>query len=277
MAIVSSNVLFHQGFTFNRWGKIIFLARILEDGPGLEYLNSVCTNEGLKTCAALPLFNKAVYQEIVLGITANPEVKNLVLNALLWDGGINVIGGLSIVNSEASTIIRGTFWAYPSKMAYAFVQNSIDQLKTFSVGNQFGSTAHLMAINNLFESHFPASYQSYINSHQYRGRVNIVTNALNPMYNVVVIFSGIHLLALTYFSFKSKSYSFIVSKPSLQLVIFSLMGFLISNAMITGGLSAVFDRYQSRVIWLLPAISLLFAIQLIKRQHKRPFNYFVQD
>ena len=138
VAIVSSNVLFHQGFTFNRWGKIIFLARILEDGPGLEYLNSVCTNEGLKTCAALPLFNKAAYQEIVLGITANPEVKNLVLNALLWDGGINVIGGLSIVNSEASTIIRGTFWAYPSKMAYAFVQNSIDQLKTFSVGNQFG-------------------------------------------------------------------------------------------------------------------------------------------
>lgn len=40
--IISSNVIFHQGFTFNRWGKVIFLARILEDGPALKYLNSIC-------------------------------------------------------------------------------------------------------------------------------------------------------------------------------------------------------------------------------------------
>jgi hypothetical protein len=33
VSIVASNAFFDQGFTFNRWGKIIFLARVLEDGP----------------------------------------------------------------------------------------------------------------------------------------------------------------------------------------------------------------------------------------------------
>ncbi|MCE7530519.1 hypothetical protein [Polynucleobacter sp. IMCC 29146] len=272
-AIVASNSIFHQGVTFNRWGKVIFLARILEDGPGLQYLNSVCTKEALKTCAALPLFNEAAKKEIDLRLTTTPELKNLVLNALLWDGGINAVGGLPIINNEASYIIRETIKTYPLSMANAFVNNSLDQLKVFSVGNQFGSTIHLTAINNFFLAHFPDSYQSYFSSHQSQGTVNIATNLVNLIYNVVVILSGFFIFVIIYLSFKSKFCQIAACKNSaVQLVIFSLIGFLISNAMITGGLSAVFDRYQSRVIWLLPAISLLFAIELMKQQYKRSYN-----
>ena len=269
-AIVVSNAIFHQGVTFNRWGKVIFLARILEDGFGLQYLNSICVTESLKTCAALPLFNEASKKEEDLGLTKNPETKNLVLNALLWDGGINLVGGLSVVNSEALDIIHGAIRTYPLQMAHAFARNTYDQLTIFSVGNQFSSTAHLIAINNFFQVHFPASYKSYIDSHQSKGGVNIVTNVLNPAYNLTIIFSGSFILVLVYFSFRKQSYwDRICKNSSVQLVIFSLLGFLISNAMITGGISAVFDRYQSRVIWLLPAIALLCIIELITQKSKK--------
>jgi len=277
-AIVVSNAIFHQGVTFNRWGKVIFLARLLEDGFGLQYLNSICVTESLKTCAALPLFNEAAKKEVELGLMANPVLKNLVLNALLWDGGINAIGGLTILNSEAGSIINGAIQAYPSQMGYAFANNSLDQFKTFSVGNQFGSTAHLLAMNSLFKSYFPGSYQSYIHSHQYTGTVNLVTNILNPVYTMTVILSGFFILAVGCLSFKSQSCLVRVCKiSSTKLVIFSLIGFLIINAMVTGGISAVFDRYQGRVIWLIPAISFLFAIELIKQQYKTPVNYFDKD
>ena len=262
-AIVASNIVFNQGVTFNRWGKVIFLARILEDGPGLKHLNLICKTENLNTCAALPLFNEAVQKELDLGLTNDPELKNLVLNALLWDGGINVSGGLSAVNKEASSVILGAIKAYPSEMIYALLTNTFDQMRTFSVGNQFGSTAPISAINEFFRSNFPDNYQSYIESQQYGGSVKVVTSTLNWIYSATIIFSIFLILLCAYCSLKSR-----ITNTSMSLVVFSLIGFLISNAMITGGISAVFDRYQSRVIWLLPAISFLWAIELLSRRYK---------
>lgn len=258
MAIVSSNIIFHQGATFNRWGKVILLARILEDGPGLRYLNTICERGELKTCAALPLFNEAAQKEVEFGFTSDPELKNLVLNALLWDGGINKIGGLSEVSSEARSIILGAFLTYPAQVINAFLANSIDQLKTFSVGNQFGSTAHIAAISDFIKAQLPASYKNYVASRQYKSEVKSLINSMNPIYNFIIWISTIFLLAVLYFLRPSQLHNQVLfSAPSVRIVIISLFGFLLSNAVVTGGLSAVFDRYQSRVIWLLPAIAIL--------------------
>lgn len=267
ISIVSSNIIFHQGLTFNRWGNVILLARILEDGAGLKYLNAVCESSNLKTCAALPLFNEAAQKEIELGITSNPELKNMVLNALLWDGGINKIGGLSEVNSEASSIIWGTFLTYPKEVFHAFLINSIDQLKTFSVGNQFGSTAHIVEINNYIESQFPNSYQSYVKSSQYQNTIKPVIILINPIYSLFIYFSLIFLLVALYISWQYKSrWESVFRGAPIQLVTYSVFGFLFFNAIVTGGLSAVFDRYQSRVIWLLPAITILIIFGMMRRR-----------
>jgi len=219
---------------------------------------------GSKTCAVLPLFNEALKRERELGFTDNPELKNLVLNALLWDGGINASGGLSNINQEATSIIYGSIKAYPWEVINAFINNSYDQFRTFSVGNQFDSTAHIGAINDFFKTNFPASNQSYLNSHQYEGRVKVITSALNVMYKLTVYLSSFMIFTLVFYSSKIQSVS-----SSVRLVFFSLVVFLIANAMITGGISAVFDRYQSRVIWLLPAVSFLCLIDLVKRQYKK--------
>lgn len=275
VAIVVSNAIFQQGITFNRWGKVIFLARILEDGPGLRYLNEICVAGDKKTCAALPLFNEAAKKEIDLGLTENPELKNLVLNALLWDGGINSAGGLAVVNSEASAIIYGAFKAYPIQMSAAFVKNSIDQFKTFTVGNQFGSTIHIATMNNFFKNNFPFNYKNYTQSQQSMGRVDSVINTLNPIYSAVVVIGGSFILALAFISHKRQAYGVgYCRNSSVQLIILSLFGFLIINAMITGGISAVFDRYQSRIIWLLPAVSLFFMIEVLVQRFTKSSNSF---
>ena len=255
--IVASNIIFHQGFTFNRWGKVIFLARILEDGPGLQFLNTNCPQATLRICDSLPRFNQAAQREQELKFTDDPELKNLVLNALLWDGGINEAGGLYVVNGEAGSIIRGTVLAYPVQTAKAFLGNTLDQFKTFTVGNHFGSTARIEAINSFIQLHYPQMFNSYSSSQQYLGQLGLVTHLVNPLYRFLVWCSAVVMslvLIVVFFGFFKKATYFNRDKhssntASIALLIFGLLGFLIVNAMITGGLSGVFDRYQARVIW----------------------------
>ena len=257
--IIVSNVVFHQGLTFNRWGKVIFLARLLEDGPALKYLKAKCSDSKLNTCIALPLFEDASQKEVELGLVHNPELKNMILNSLLWDGGINKIGGLDKVNSEASQIIFGTIYEYPKDVLISILKNTFDQLKTFTVGNQLGSTAHLDAINNFIKLYFPEKVDAYVQSMQFQDKVKPFTAAINPFYTTIIYISIIFLFAVLIKSciqgFKS------MNKTSIQILILSVFGFMVANAVVTGGLSAVFDRYQGRVIWLLPAVA-LFLIAL---------------
>lgn len=256
--IIASNIFFDQGFTFNRWGKVIFLARLLEDGPALKYLRSKCSNSNLNTCSALPIFEDARNKEAELGLLNDPELKNMVLNSLLWDGGIDKIGGLSKVNSEASYIIWGTLYAYPKDVLASILKNTFDQLKTFTVGNQLGSTAHIQAINKFIELHFFNNYKQYTHSKQYQDNVKNFTTSINPLYKFVIYISAILLLFILIKTFRSNVlYSEAIDNAPIQLLIISLFGFMLANASITGGISAVFDRYQGRVIWLLPATAFL--------------------
>lgn len=268
--IVASNITFHQGYTFNRWGKVIFLARILEDGPGLQYLNANCPQVNLRICDALPRLNQAANREQELNFTDDPELKNLVLNALLWDGGINEAGGLYEVNREAGSIIRGTVSEYPTQVAKAFLGNTLNQFKTFTVGNHFGSTKNLEAMNSFFQLHYPQMFESYSGSHQFLSQVRSVTNLVNPFYNKLIWISAI-LMGLVFVEVLLR---FLGVRGSLKkvvlssrdgaplLLVFGLLIFLIFNALVTGAVSGVFDRYQARVIWLVPAIALLVILGL---------------
>ena len=48
-----------------------------------------------------------------------------------------------------------------------------------------------------------------------------------------------------------------------SLTLYALFTFLVSNALVSGGLSGVFERYQSRVVWLVPAMSILLVLGLL--------------
>jgi len=250
--IIPSNILSHYGATLNPTGKVFILARILEDGPGLKYLRNICTSSELKTCASLPILEKARLVEVQDPDSKSPELRNLVASSFLWGGGLAISGGIFSVNSEAGVIIKGALKTYPLEQFGALIRNSINQLLTFSVGEQLNSTLKMEAINQLISTHFPGFYKSYLNSGQSLGKIERITIFLNPIYFYTVIFSAISLLGFCFVLTRSFS-----AHKKISLTIFTLLVFLMSNALVSGGLSGVFDRYQSRIVWLLPAISLL--------------------
>lgn len=257
--IIISNIWSHYGATLNPSGRVFMLARILEDGPGLEFLKNNCTYQRFKVCEALPMLVNAKEIEIAGNVANDPELKNLVASTFLWGGGLSISGGIFSVNSEAGAIIKGAVKEYPFVQIKAIAQNTLDQLVTFSVGEQLKSTLKLEAINHFFHSRFPGSYQHYLNSQQSRGKLPVVTNFLNPIYFVVVLLAIANIAITLFIQVRkgiSTNYSFIV--------IGILFIFEVANAMVTGALSGVFDRYQSRVIWLIPAVSILFLLNSSK-------------
>ena len=256
--IIPSNIWSHYGVTLNPTGKVFILARMLEDGPGLKYLRDICTSSELKTCASLPILEKARLVEVQDPDSKSPELRNLVASSFLWGGGLALSGGIFSVNSEAGTIIKGALKTYPLEQIGALIRNMSNQLITFSVGEQLNSTLKMEAINQLFSIHFPELYTSYLNSQQSLGKIKEGTLFLNPIYFYVVIFSTISLLGYSLFLMRSA-----ISHKELSLTIYSLFVFLLTNALVSGGLSGVFDRYQSRVVWLLPAICILLMLGLL--------------
>ena len=84
---------------------------------------------------------------------------------------------------------------------------------------------------------------------------------------IIFIFSGVFLLA--YFSFEKIREKF--TKTEQVLLIYCLVA-IISNAIITGGLASVCNRFQARISWLLPAIILLITLN----KFKTSFKYLVK-
>lgn len=255
--IIISNIWSHYGVTLNPTSKVFVLARVIEDGPGLKYLRSICKNTELKTCASLPLLEQAKAVEIQNPNSKDPELKNLVASAFLWGGGLSASGGIFVVNAEAGSIIKESIKTYPLEELAALIRNMGNQLITFSVGEQLNSTLKLDLMNQFFSSKFPSLYSSYLNSNQSLEKLRAITQFLNPIYFYVVIFSLI-LVFNSCILFSRRNFP----SDNLFLAVYGLLFFLAANALVTGGLSGVFDRYQSRVIWLLPAISILLLIGL---------------
>ncbi|MHA1566911.1 MAG: hypothetical protein ACTSX7_16495, partial [Alphaproteobacteria bacterium] len=89
---------------------------------------------------------------------------------------------------------------------------------------------------------FPGSYSSYLNSRQ--GQNKIPTYTLGLIGNVVVTASFAIGVLLTVGYWRRGQWVPVVLFVTIVLA-------LLGNAFLTGALSGVFDRYQSRLVWLL--------------------------
>ena len=251
LILVSSNIQSHQTPTLNKSGKIFVLAKMLEDGTALDYLNQNCQSIPYKSCKALALANEAKNTQLKINQTQSPKLKNLIASSFLWGGGINLAGGFYEVNSEAGLIIKNSILANPFGQIKATFLSFLDQLVSIDVGEQFQSTRLIEPINDLFNIHYPALNGSYMSSKQYAGFLSPFPAILNKIYNSFILLGALLWIYILYLG---------VSFPRQKIIYFiaaSLLVFLAINALITGGMSGVFDRYQSRIIWLVPTLGLL--------------------
>lgn len=203
----------------------ILLARSIEDGPARWYLERACPQSGYALCpyvAALP----ASAGEVLFGS----------------DSPLSQMAPQEIeaVRREEMQVLAGAFRAYPVQQGWSFVRNGVRQVTRFGFRDVRWGTAQPGADGRL---------EADVSAMTDRGGLALAQRVVTG----TVLLSAVAILALALRDRLS------IRTDERALLAVLVVG-LLANAFIFGGLSAPADRYQARVVWLVPLLALLFLL-----------------
>ena len=208
----------------------ILLARSLEDGPARWYLEDACPQAGYAMC------------ELSEEIPTN-------VGAFLWsDQGFRRATDAQVeaIRNEESEILLEAFKRYPMAQTKALFGNAALQSVTLGTGEMWISEEGHWSLN-------PGTLGG--------GKAAKTDRTLLLFDTVIPVFTWFAAALLVVLAFRGR-----LNRDMVLLLAF-IVAALAINAAIFGGLSAPVDRYQSRIVWLLPALlALYFAAG---RRHER--------
>jgi hypothetical protein len=208
------------------------MARIIADGPGRWYLEQHCPEVKFAIC------------DHVHDLPGDPDV-------FLW--GTNGIwqntddDSAQRLRQEEMPFVLATLRAYPrqqlTKSAIAFWQ----QLAVFGLYDLDASDV----VSDEYNSVFPGGRPHYLQSRQAQNTLPL--EFFTSVGNWTILVSILMICAVAPFLWRKRSARLV----GLSVVIVSTV---VANALVTGPLSMVEDRFQSRVIWLLSFLAGLFVM-----------------
>ncbi|HEX2116841.1 MAG TPA: hypothetical protein VHM01_20745 [Alphaproteobacteria bacterium] len=236
------NTAVHSSFSLSPASSIWLLARFIADGPAQAYLRDECPTRPFVLCAYLAeLPNDS--DEFLWGQRTSDSV-------------FNRAGGYPVLRDEARAIVKGTLARYPGWVLGAFVKNAARQFVDVGTGHwlHFGANMLEQPISEYIRVQFPRAYAQYENSAQLKEAIPIAALAA---WHVGFVVIGALTCALLLVRARSQPRPFI-------LLLFMVLAALIGNAMVTGGISAVHDRYQTRVVWLIVFVACVGTLAYIR-------------
>ncbi|MEM7721268.1 MAG: hypothetical protein AAF376_02735 [Pseudomonadota bacterium] len=204
----------------------ILLARSLQDGPAYWYLQDACPDASYAFCEA---FGDDLPRWI---------------GDFLWDeDGIDSLTPdlLQRIRDEEVAVIWAAFKAYPAQQAWSFFGNSVKQVVQVGTGNIS-----------------PADREP--SGHLARSDDETALALLQSFDRIVMIMTWLATLIVFVLWITGR-----LTKRQRDTTLVLLAG-VILNALIFGGLSAPVDRYQSRIIWVFPALAVIFLAEGPKRR-----------
>jgi hypothetical protein len=251
LILTGLNKMYYNYRGLSPTGHIFFMARLMDTGFMPEFLNEKCKEKSYEICK---------YKD---NLPASYE-------SFLW-GSDNVFyktGGWNIdKHEEYRTIIRDVLTTpkYLALFLYDCGIHSYHQLVTFKIGDGLSSDYNKQSgqyqtvIRCFNHREFSETFQA---SKQMQGKINFV--AINQV-NYLLMFISALIILWTLFA----------RKPDRNMHLFTwiIISGVIFNAAATSSLASIFDRFQSRIIWLIPLLaSVYFAkylfpalIQLFKK------------
>jgi hypothetical protein len=218
------------------------LARLIADGPGRWYLQNHCAELRLAICehvndlphdvATFLWAPKAIWRNASL-----PKQERL--------------------RDEEAIIVVGVLKTYPKEELEISLRHFWHQLLTFGLWNYYPDPYILEVFDDVLPPH--AKLQ-YLRSRQAMTALHENVFTLIQAWTVVLsIFMVIGLGSIMFMDARYRDRKLI---GLAAIIIFSV----ITNAAVTGILSNVEDRYQSRVIWLLPLLAALMLLVYVKHE-----------
>jgi hypothetical protein len=216
------------------------MGRIIADGPGKTYLQQHCAQLNWTICNSVQNLpdNEDDFFWSDTGIWHNAD--RTAQHRLL---------------QEELPLVLATLRTYPRQQIIKSASNFWQQLTTYYLGAFDPSDYITQDIGNVL----PGASPTYRNTRQ--AKATLPTDAFSTIQQWTVITSLLVIIALTTFTWRRS--------PRLAGLTIVIIFTVISNAFITGVLSGIDDRYQSRIIWLIPFLAGVFLIHWL--QHRRTF------
>jgi hypothetical protein len=248
--LMAPNFVRHHRLTTTPAGSAFFLAKVIEDGPGLDYLTAVCPARRYPICSQVPMIRR--YRD-----TASPALLRAapLTDFILWDGPIRDAGGWPAVTPYARAVSFAAIHREPGAFVRASVQDFASQLMRFATGDSMGRL-HLTAFMlRSLRQEFPAGVtRDLMRSRQETGTLHL--EAVSLADQTVVVLGAALLIGLLAAG----------AEPTLAAVVPTFLVAIVGNAMVAGVLSGVHDRYQSRITSLVVVAGLALTYSHIARR-----------
>lgn len=225
-AVVMSNYLMLGIASYSPGGYAFELARLVENGPAVEYLRENCPMRDYAACALLDRMPMSSTQ-------------------FLWSGN-NPFRRLGLMGQrkEGLEIVIGTIAEYPVWVFCDAIADTFRQLLRSKTGGGLDSWANNYNPTAPLRSLYPAEFASYMNSRQNLGQLDHMRGIryLDSSFLVFSIFYCVFVGILLAFGRQWLPVQFLITVGVAVL----LHGF------VTGAISEPIDRYGGRIIWLIP-------------------------
>jgi hypothetical protein len=227
------------GFKLSVSGNEFFLGRLFGDGLATDFLHKNCPKKPFVACRYLSDLPKTTEQ------------------FLFWHPLLHDMDGHE---DEIQELVRGTLATYPLRFVGSSIWETLRQLTMCSPGQEIRDLA-LNAPNSnasVIQQVLPRDFRAFSNSKLIRGRLVSLSKAVSIIDMVVFWLSAVTCLVLA----RSKH------MERLNSFFYAAMAFLVINAAICATLVGAYDRYQSRVAWLVPFCLTCYVCRMVRdRKH----------
>jgi len=226
--LLASNWIGHGRPAISPYGSVFALARLIADGPARDYLDHTCPQAGWELC---PWRGQ---------LTDDSD-------QFLWDPKSPFWSDpmpLPDFAAQAGQIVLGTIRTEPLRVLRNAYRNAAHQLIRIDLGDTLVADNLANAVRPRIEGFYPApETRRFDASRQATGTLAPLADALRPLHRAALLLALATAAGILATSLRRPS-------PRADLAALVLIA-LSANALSTGALSAVHDRYEARLAWLL--------------------------
>ncbi len=251
--LIATNLIAFGRPSISPHGSVFLLARLQADGPATATLRRHCPRPGWYLCGYTEMF--PMDAEAFLWQADSPLNRDRDGN----DRGDDQVSAGERLSDEARDIVAVTLLEQPWGVARQVLRNTLRQLVTARLGDMLSDRLIDQSVGWGVRHQFPAAeIARFEASRQTRGELERLAAPFDAVQWPVFVVSFVLVLAfLTRRAAWRDAY-----RANFALVVLAALA---GNAVATGGLSGVHDRYAARIAWLLPLSVAIAALRSARR------------
>jgi hypothetical protein len=225
------------GFKLAASQNRFLLATLFSNGMAMDFLRANCPKRPFISCRYL----------------SNPPRDS---QDFLW--GHPLAHDLEGHEDEMEAILHGAIIAYPRRFVVSGLQATLLQLAALRTGEamQLDFRADYNLLRDIFAV-LPRDIRSFMLARQFNERLFKLTEAVAPVHTAVFWLSVAGCLLFAWTGRFTRINQFFMAAIT----------FLVFNAAVCGAASEVFNRYQSRVAWIMPLCLIAYVCCLLRERN----------